>query len=200
MPLDDALRDAAERQGVQQEFWDIFGRRHETEPATNRAILSAMGFDCSSERNLAASMARREGEEKNRALPLVLVISENQPLRIPVNSDLPFLEVITEQGGHHRLRIENGVARSDLRLPLGYHEARARSCSMRLIVTPDRAHAPAPGKHAGLGIALYGLRSGRNWGVGDFRDLRDLIDGGFDAARRFHRAESAACDCQSPAL
>ncbi len=30
---------------------------------------------------------------------------------------------------------------------------------MRLIVTPDRAHAPAPGKHAGLGITLYGLRS-----------------------------------------
>ena len=47
---------------------------------------------------------------------------------------------------------------------------------MRLIVTPDRAHSPEPGKHAGLGITLYGLRSDRNWGVGDFRDLRDLID------------------------
>ena len=47
---------------------------------------------------------------------------------------------------------------------------------MRLIVTPDRAQSPAPGKHAGLGITLYGLRSHRNWGCGDFRDLRDLID------------------------
>ena len=47
---------------------------------------------------------------------------------------------------------------------------------MRLIVTPDCAHSPEPGKHAGLGITLYGLRSDRNWGVGDFRDLRDLID------------------------
>jgi 4-alpha-glucanotransferase len=47
---------------------------------------------------------------------------------------------------------------------------------MRLIVTPDRAWSPAPGKHAGLGITLYGLRSHRNWGCGDFRDLRDLID------------------------
>jgi hypothetical protein len=33
MPLDDALRYAAERNGVQQEFWDIFGRLHKTAPA-----------------------------------------------------------------------------------------------------------------------------------------------------------------------
>src|SRR5439155_11612294 len=44
------------------------------------------------------------------------------------------------------------------------------------IVTPDRAWLPPGAKRAGLGVMLYGLRSRRNWGCGDFRDLRDLID------------------------
>ncbi len=178
MPLDDALRYAAERNGVQQDFWDIFGHRHFTAPETNRAILTALGFDCASEETLHASLAQRDEAENRRLLPPVLVVSENEPLRIPGNFDL---EIRTEQGGHHCVHIENGVGPPDLKLPLGYHEASvARSgaphCMMRLIVTPDRAHAPASGKHAGLGITLYGLRSDRNWGVGDFRDLRDLID------------------------
>lgn len=176
MPLDEALREAAERQGVQQEFWDIFWRQHITAPETNSAILTALGFDCSTEESLRASVKRRKNAEKRRALPPVMVIGASEPLEIPVNSDLPFLEIVTEGGESHRIRIENGVARSSLKLPLGYHTARARKATMRLIVTPDRAYAPAPGKHAGLGITLYGLRSNRNWGIGDFRDLIDLID------------------------
>jgi 4-alpha-glucanotransferase len=187
VPLDDALRDAAERNGVQQDFFDIFGGRHYTTPDTNRAILTALGFDCASEESLRASLDRLRETEKLRLLPPVLVVSENAPLRIPASSARPAfdLDIITEQGAHHRVHIENGIPQSDLRLPLGYHEARvsgssagdkAAGCTMRLIVTPDCAHSPEPGKHAGLGITLYGLRSDRNWGVGDFRDLHDLID------------------------
>ncbi len=173
MPLDDALRDAAERNGVQQDFWDIFGRRHFTDPEANRAILTALGFDCTSEDSLRASLARRAAIENGRPLPPVLVVSENEPLRVPGTFDL---DIVTEQGDRHCVRMENGAPTSAPRLPLGYHEATAKNCTMRLIVTPDRAHLPEPGKHAGLGITLYGLRSDRNWGVGDFRDLRDLID------------------------
>jgi 4-alpha-glucanotransferase len=173
VPLDDALRYAAERNGIQQDFWDIFGRQHFTEPETNRAILTALGFDCSSEEALRASLAAREAAEEARVLPEAMVISENEPLRFKGSFDL---DIRTEQGETHRLRVENGIADSALKLPLGYHEARAGDCAMRLIVTPDRAQLPAPGKHAGLGITLYGLRSRRNWGCGDFRDLGDLAE------------------------
>jgi 4-alpha-glucanotransferase len=183
VPLDDALGDAAERSGVQQDFWDIFGHRHFTEPETNRAILRALGFDCASEDSLRASLARRADIEMRRPLPPVLVVSENEPLRIPTapNRGSLDLEIVTESGEHHRVRVQDGVPQSDLSLPLGYHEVRFSGgtdadSTMRLIVTPDRAHSPESGKHAGLGITLYGLRSDRNWGVGDFRDLRDLID------------------------
>jgi 4-alpha-glucanotransferase len=176
MPLDDALRYAAEQNGVQQDFWDIFGKRHFTKPDTNRAILEALGFDCSSEEALYRSIAERANGDGKRLLPHVMVVSENAPLRIPGTFEL---EIATEQGQDLRVRMRDGVPLTDLRLPLGYHEARAGDCVMRLIVTPDRAWLPAGGKRAGLGITLYGLRSHRNWGCGDFRDLRDLIDWAF---------------------
>ena len=69
-------------------------------------------------------------------------------------------------------------------LPLGYHEVTARvggeSATMRLIVTPDCAYRhPAVsdgGRAAGVAFALYGIRSRRNWGCGDFTDLRAVSE------------------------
>ena len=74
-------------------------------------------------------------------------------------------------------------------LPLGYHDLRVsvsspdgvtRRAAMPLILCPDRAYVPPVirdgGRTAGLAIGLYGLRSARNWGCGDFTDLEGLID------------------------
>jgi len=199
VPLDDNLYDAAERCGVQQEFWDIFGRRRVTAPETNRAILSALGFDCTSQETLSKSLADRERTEWLRLLPPVIVVSESKPLAVPVRAPAALggldLEIVTESGQKHRVWLDlqgSPVAKSmhldggiytertgsiALKLPLGYHDARAGDCAMRLIVTPDAAYLPesGTGKCAGLAVALYGLRSQRNWGCGDFRDLKDLI-------------------------
>jgi 4-alpha-glucanotransferase len=68
--------------------------------------------------------------------------------------------------------------------PLGYHEIQvtrgpiaAHTC---YIVTPDHVWEEtspdlAP-RLAGITLSLYGLRSARNWGCGDFRDLLDVVD------------------------
>ena len=187
MPLDDAIRAAAEQQGVQQQFWDVFGHRHTTAPDTNRAILTALGFDCASEQSLAASIARRNTDVNGRLLPPVLVTLVNEPICIPVSLSRGFsrldLEIHTEAGEALPFHLEiqsdeagNAFVEVPPELPLGYHDVYAGSCAMRLIVAPGTAHPPPPGKHAGLGVTLYGLRSRRNWGAGDFRDLRDLID------------------------
>ena len=69
-------------------------------------------------------------------------------------------------------------------LPLGYHELHVRLGSLqqitRFIVTPERAYQhptlAAGGKAAGISLALYGVRSERNWGCGDLRDLHGIID------------------------
>ncbi len=69
-----------------------------------------------------------------------------------------------------------------LDVPLGYHrievELGTRRASATLILAPASAWQPESlrlgGKTAGLGVALYGLRSARNWGFGDFTDLRNF--------------------------
>lgn len=69
--------------------------------------------------------------------------------------------------------------------PLGYHRltinVNGHSVGeSNIIVCPERAYIPEflarGGRTAGFNISLYGLRSDRNWGCGDFTDLRALID------------------------
>ncbi|HEY6641097.1 4-alpha-glucanotransferase [Povalibacter sp.] len=69
-------------------------------------------------------------------------------------------------------------------LPLGYHRVAVTldtglNAQTRLIVTPPHCHQPAiiaEGQRVwGIAVQLYSLRSADNWGVGDFRDLRELI-------------------------
>jgi 4-alpha-glucanotransferase len=76
------------------------------------------------------------------------------------------------------------LARLPVRLPLGYHdlsvEVAGAAASVRYIVTPGRAwvspHLGRGGRTAGIAVSLYGVRSARNWGCGDFGDLLDVVD------------------------
>ena len=74
-----------------------------------------------------------------------------------------------------------------------------------LVVCPDRAYLPENlsrgGRTAGFNITLYGLRSDRNWGCGDFTDLRALIDWASVEIRvKLYRPESATCASQPSPL
>jgi 4-alpha-glucanotransferase len=55
-----------------------------------------------------------------------------------------------------------------------------RTCKWILFVCPEVAYLSQPleqGRRlAGVGVALYGVRSRVNWGVGDFSDLKEIID------------------------
>lgn len=69
----------------------------------------------------------------------------------------------------------------------GYHafelsdrEGGGEAARMSLIVVPPRCYSPdalaGEGRVWGLAVQLYAVRSQRNWGMGDFTDLRTLVD------------------------
>lgn len=72
------------------------------------------------------------------------------------------------------------------RLPLGYHRftleppQAASPIALTLIIAPGRCYvSPAlegAGRQWGPALPLYAIRSRRNWGMGDFTDLRDVLE------------------------
>jgi 4-alpha-glucanotransferase len=136
---------------------------------------------------------------------LVISASEkNVPVTLPASSGESIcFEIALEDGSHlagaldrAQLSARREMVKGDRRwsvydlplpaeLPLGYHKLKISidgksTGETYLIVCPDRAYLPenlkAGGRTAGFNVTLYGLRSDRNWGCGDFTDLRSLID------------------------
>jgi 4-alpha-glucanotransferase len=183
---EELLDRAAALWGIDPAYWDIWGRHHVTSAGTKQAILRAMGVDTADAESIARAIADREQKERAPLVPTCLVIGESErphiaPLHVPAGSTGAVSVRIRREDGTEQYYSAPVADTLPLPadLPLGYHDldvshdgARA---SMRLIVGPDRAWAPA-GRAAGLAIALYGLRSRRNWGCGDFRDLAELSE------------------------
>lgn len=137
--------------------------------------------------------------------PMSVVREDLRPWRIGVNlppsyrSQALAWRVIAEDGGEYRFAIpdaEMSVASAShgpcaaVRLPLdaplsiGYHTIElcangARIAHGVLAVAPARCHRPAAlrngGRAWGVAVQLYGVRSARNFGMGDFTDLANLV-------------------------
>lgn len=182
---------------IDREYWDIWGRRHEVPEETLLRILGSLGFRTETPEALARSAAERERARAQRALEPVAVVSASDSapaveLRGPAGSRAA-LALYLEDGSARRWEVELGQGSRSVALPgplpLGYHDLEAvvrladggeRRSAQRVIVTPDRAWLPEKlergGRAAGLAVSLYGVRSSRNWGVGDFTDLASIVE------------------------
>ncbi|HMK50035.1 MAG TPA: 4-alpha-glucanotransferase [Thermodesulfovibrionales bacterium] len=85
--------------------------------------------------------------------------------------------------GYYSLTVE--CSHPDMVAPEQSQTTKRRS---RIIVAPDECYMPdhlLAGRAWGIAINLYSIRSKRNWGMGDFTDLLDIV----------HWGAGLKCDC-----
>ncbi|HET9186664.1 MAG TPA: 4-alpha-glucanotransferase [Acidothermaceae bacterium] len=217
--LDPSLADLAHAHGVATSFGDWRGGGAEASSEAVVAVLSAMGVDARGPDAIRASLDDARVASWRRMLPPCVVVrggrSSTVWTHVP-HGDPASVVLELEEGGRRELaqvmvwvdpREVDGALVGEATfeipadLPLGYHRLRAtsgdRRASCALIVVPDRLESPAR-RAWGFMLQLYAVRSKSSWGIGDFADLRTLVEwsaaelgAGFVLVNPLHAAQPA---------
>src|SRR5882724_11272680 len=157
----------AKSQGIQTEFLDGQGHRRVTDAAALKIILDALppqtpgpfiggpvvvrsGRPARTELSAATKLPARW---KIVAGPKVIAEGESSTRVIAWPQDLPL--------GVHRLQLTDASSVAE---------------DVPLLSTPERAFGGDFDRCWLLAVQLYGVRSARNWGMGDFTDLAGLVE------------------------
>ncbi|PZA09071.1 4-alpha-glucanotransferase [Rhodopseudomonas palustris] len=153
--------------GIQTEFYDGQGRRHVTPPDALGLIIEAMP------QAAAHSLLDR-----------IVVIRQGKPARSELSAQAALPVRWRIVGGAATLA-EGEFAERNVTwppdLPAGTHrlqldDASGRREELPLLVAPPCAFGGDFDRAWLMAVQLYSLRSERNWGIGDFTDLANLID------------------------
>jgi 4-alpha-glucanotransferase len=201
----DALDELAARMGIEPAFRNARGETVRASADTKRRLLAAMGVPATDLAAAPATLAALDRADWQRPLPPVAVLrADAAPLAVEVT--LPAgtgglgWRLALEDGGARSGRAafsalpllaerrlgEQVLQRRRLvlegEIPWGYHRLTVApgGAATTLIVAPGRCWVPpalAAGKRLwGLAVQLYLLRTATDWGIGDFGDLRSLVE------------------------
>ncbi len=205
MDYNQAINELANLVGISDSYSDIsYSEPVYTSFDTKIALLKALGFN-TDENKITQELLKEKQRLSKQILDDVYVIRKedypyNLAIYIPkdkkdmaVNMDiieegkkekhsygfsLSDLEVIEETEHHYKLEMK---IFDDL--PYGYHNLKLvldnKLYSTSLVITPSRCYiSPSienDKKVWGFPLQLYSVKSKRNWGVGDFTDLLNMI-------------------------
>lgn len=198
-----ALRELCAHFGIAAGYDDIWGKRCEVSREALLALLAEFGVLLGPAHGAVEALAAARREVWRKSLPPVVATRADQPswtlsVRLPA-AEREIRWSVTEEGGARHdgvfdVHTLSEIDRTDLdgvawcvrhvpfqqRLPVGYHFLRLEGHPGRTLIVsaPSRCYRPEAirdgGRVWGPAIQLYGLRSARNWGMGDFTDLMDL--------------------------
>ncbi|MDE2376491.1 4-alpha-glucanotransferase [Bradyrhizobium sp.] len=156
----------AKTRGIQAEFIDALGTLRVTGPAALKSILAALP-EKRAYRFVAGPVVVRAGPPVRTALFEAAVL----PLRWSIARGA---EVVAEGEACERvIAWPAGLAPGYYRLKL--RDAAGIEDEAPLLVAPERAFTGDFDRGWLLAVQLYGIRSARNWGIGDFTDLAGLV-------------------------
>ncbi|MEO1079970.1 MAG: 4-alpha-glucanotransferase [Pseudomonadota bacterium] len=205
----EALGRLADSWGIERDFLDYKKDLVEIPFAARSRILSLMRHLPADESALARELGSegsdalepclvfREGQELRLEASASARLHERAGLRARVRlEDGTVRDVALEPAGAPQAVTDTGASVDDGRelvlkaeLPQGYHrlelhDGSAKLAEAFLFITPPQAYEPEAllegGRLFGVSVQLYTVRSERNWGMGDFTDLGNLVR---DAAR-----------------
>ncbi|RZL66424.1 MAG: malto-oligosyltrehalose synthase [Variovorax sp.] len=190
--------------GIAPHYHDIWGTRHPVARSNLVRLLAEFGVNAGEAESPSALLDSCHRADWVRALPPVVAITASTAgwsITVRLPAALPKVRwLLTEEDGVvHEGEIDlhavAEVARIDrdgtpwsarqvalpIDLPAGYHRLRlAGHAGETLVISaPERCYRPpalARGERIwGPAVQLYSLRSPRNWGIGDFTDLAQLV-------------------------
>ncbi|WP_257167002.1 4-alpha-glucanotransferase [Bradyrhizobium sp. SRS-191] len=161
------LHSQAHHLGILTEFYDGQGNRRVTEEAALKIIVEAF-----------------PRPTPHRLLSSAIVIRPAQPARSRLSDEAKLPVKWTVKSGD--VEVAKGETREVFiewpgDLPAGSYRLElldASSCreELPLLVAPDKAYSGDFDRVWLLAVQLYGIKSRRNWGMGDFTDLANLIE------------------------
>ena len=173
--MSETLEQQAVQAGIDLGYHDINGTYHVTKTEVLESIVAVLDKSKPDSDGLYLNtMVAHENSEESLQMPsefhgaeAVVLIDEAdkcQTLTLyPGDSDTLWIKLPQLACGYYTLSAESG----------------GKSCFVRLIVAPESVYQPKllanGGRMNGLTMHLYSLRSERNWGIGDFTDLLNLM-------------------------
>ena len=173
--MSETLEQQAVQAGIDLGYHDINGTYHATKPEVLESIVAVLDKSKPDSYGLYLNtmVAHENGEESLQmpsefhgaeAVVLIDEADEYQTLTLyPGDNDTLWIKLPQLACGYYTLSAETG----------------GKCCLVRLIVAPESVYQPKllanGGRMNGLTMHLYSLRSKRNWGIGDFTDLLNLM-------------------------
>lgn len=179
------LQELAELSGISSSYVDKTGKTHDTSDDVRRFFLNAMKIPALNDAEIITSIAKQKHQP---ILPSTIAFYENEQIVIPFKGEGKYK--LTLEDEHQNQVWEYSVEDEEdiiLKTPLspGYYTLKAFKNNVLkeeslFIYAPVMCYQPEFIKNKehlyGVSLMLYALRSKNSLGIGDFSDLKEIVE------------------------